>query len=111
MRKPTIWTALVLLGLLLAGPAWAISLQEAKDQGLVGEQRDGYVGLVAAAVDAEVRELVREVNAERRRRYEQIARDNGITVEQVAAVAWERAAQATRSGHYLQDESGNWVRK
>ncbi|MXZ33130.1 MAG: DUF1318 domain-containing protein [Gammaproteobacteria bacterium] len=111
MRKLTAWTTVALLGLLLAGPAWAVTLQEAKDQGLVGEQRDGYVGLVAGTAAAEVRDLVRDVNDERRRRYEQIARDNGITMEQVAAVAWERAVQATRSGHYLQDENGRWVRK
>ncbi|MXY91271.1 MAG: DUF1318 domain-containing protein [Gammaproteobacteria bacterium] len=111
MRKLTAWTTVALLGLLLAGPAWAVTLQEAKDQGLVGEQRDGYVGLVAGTAAAEVRGLVRDVNDERRRRYEQIARDNGITMEQVAAVAWERAVQATRSGHYLQDENGRWVRK
>ncbi len=111
MRKLTAWTTFALLGLLLAGPVWAVTLQEAKDQGLVGEQRDGYVGLVTGTAAAEVRDLVREVNEERRRRYEQIARDNGITVEQVAAVAWERAVQATRSGHYVQDENGRWVRK
>lgn len=111
MRKLTAWTTVALLGLLLAGPVWAVTLQEAKDQGLVGEQRDGYVGLVAGTAAAEVRDLVREVNEERRRRYEQIARDNDITVEQVAAVAWERAVQATRSGHYVQDENGRWVRK
>lgn len=111
MRKLTAWTTIALLGMFLAGPVWAITLQEAKDQGLVGEQRDGYVGLVAGTAAAEVRDLVREINEERRRRYEQIARDNGITVEQVAAVAWERAAQATRSGHYLQDDNGSWVRK
>lgn len=111
MRKFTAWTTIALLGLILAGPAWAISLQEAKDQGLVGEQRDGYVGLVAGTAAADVRDLLSEVNEERQRRYQQIARDNGIDVEQVAALAWERAVQATRPGHYMQDENGNWVRK
>ena len=111
MKKLTVWTTLALLGLLLAAPVWAITLQEAKEQGLVGEQRDGYVGLVAGTAATEVRDLLSEVNEERRRRYEQIARDNGITVEQVAALAWERAVQATRSGHYLQDENGRWERK
>ena len=111
MRKFTAWTTIALLGLILAGPAWAISLQEAKDQELVGEQRDGYVGLVAGTAAAEVRDLLSEVNEERQRRYQQIARDNGIDVQQVAALAWERAVQATRTGHYVQDENGNWVRK
>ncbi len=100
------------LGLLLAAPALAVTLQEAKDQGLVGERRDGYVGLVAGGgADAGVRALVSEVNAERRARYEQIARDNGIPVEQVAALAWERAVRATRPGHYYQNDGGRWVRK
>ena len=111
MRIFTAWTTVALLGLLLSGPVLAITLQEAKDLGLVGEQRDGYVGLVAGGAAAEVRDLLREVNDERRRRYQQIARDNGIAVEQVAALAWERAMQATRPGHYVQDESGGWVRK
>jgi len=104
-------TTVFALGLLLAMPALAISLREAKEQGLVGEQRDGYVGAVSGGVAAEVRELMSEVNTERRARYGQIARDNGISVEQVAALAWERAVQATRPGHYYQDDSGRWVRK
>lgn len=111
MKILTGWITVAMLGLLMAGPVWAISLQEAKEQGLIGEQRDGYVGLVVGNSEAEVRDLVREVNDERRRRYEQIARDNGITIEQVAAVAWERAVQATRSGHYVQDTNGRWVTK
>ncbi|HBP98931.1 MAG TPA: DUF1318 domain-containing protein, partial [Gammaproteobacteria bacterium] len=32
-----------------------------------------------------------------------MAQENGITVEQVAAVAFERAIKATQSGHFLQD--------
>lgn len=111
MKKTTAWASLALLGLLLASPVWAITLQEAKNRGLVGEQHDGYVGLVIGNAAAEVRELVRAVNDERRRRYQQIARDNGIAVGQVAALAGERAAQATRAGHYVQDAGGGWVRK
>ena len=111
MRKLNAWAAIAILGLLLAGPVWAISLQEAKEQGLVGEQRDGYVGLVAGTAAAEVRDLLREVNEERRRRYAQIARDNGVALEQVAALAWERAVRATRPGHYVQDANGGWVKK
>lgn len=111
MKKLTGWTTLALLGLLLAAPVWAITLQDAKEQGLVGEQRDGYVGLVAGNATADVQDLIREINDERRQRYQQIARDNGIAVEQVAALAWERAVQATRAGHYVQDANGRWQRK
>jgi uncharacterized protein YdbL (DUF1318 family) len=55
--------------------------------------------------------LLRDVNSQRRQRYQQIAQQNGISVEQVAAVAYERAIEATQSGHFLQNASGDWVRK
>ncbi|MCB1671300.1 MAG: YdbL family protein [Gammaproteobacteria bacterium] len=97
--------------MLFAHGALAITLQEAKEQGLVGEQRDGYVGLVQGNSASEVTALVQQVNDERRRRYEQIARDNGLTMAQVTAVAYERAVEATQAGHYIQLPNGQWVRK
>lgn len=104
-------TAAYLILLLLSPGAWAVTLQEAKSDGLVGEQRDGYVGLVVNSVAADVVTLVRDVNSQRRQRYQQIAQQNGIAVEQVAALAYERAVEATRSGHFIQNASGAWVRK
>jgi len=77
----------------------------------VGEQRDGYVGLVVNNAASDVVALLRDVNSQRRQRYQQIAQQNGISVEQVAAVAYERAIEATQSGHFLQNASGDWVRK
>ena len=105
------WFAVAMTLLLLSPAAFAVTLQEAKEQGLVGERRDGYVGFVVSEVPADVRALVQDVNNQRRARYQEIAQQNGITMEQVAAVAFERAVQATQSGHYIQDASGNWVRK
>ena len=105
------WFAVAMILLLLSPAAFAVTLQEAKEQGLVGERRDGYVGFVVSEVPDDLRALVQDVNNQRRARYQEIAQQNGITVEQVAAVAYERAVQATESGHYVQDASGNWVRK
>lgn len=101
----------ILLLLLVTHSAFAQTLQEAKQQGLVGEQRDGYVGLVQGDVPSELRAMVQQVNEERRRRYEQIAQENGITMAQVTAVAYERAVEATQRGHYIQLPNGQWVRK
>ncbi|NKB32919.1 MAG: DUF1318 domain-containing protein [Pseudomonadales bacterium] len=97
--------------LLVISSSYALTLQEAKADGLVGEQRDGFVGLVVSNASPEVQVIVRDVNAQRRQRYQEIAQENGISVEQVAAVAYERAVQATQSGHYIQNASGAWVRK
>jgi len=44
-------------------------------------------------------------------RYEEIARDNNISVTTVAQLAYARAVEATRSGHLVEDASGRWVRK
>ena len=104
-------TAALLFCLMLLPAAYAATLQEAKEQGLVGEQRDGYVGLVAANAPADIVALVRDVNNQRRQRYQQIAQQNGIPLEQVAALAYERAVEATKSGHFIQNASGAWVRK
>lgn len=103
--------ALFLFATLFIPAAFALTLQEAKGQGLVGEQRDGYVGFVVSNVPAEVAELVRQVNDERRQRYQQIAQENGISVDQVRALAYQQAVDATQPGHYLQNASGAWVRK
>lgn len=111
MNKQVKSVALFLFAMLVVPAAFAITLQEAKSQGLVGEQRDGYVGFVTSNVPAEVTALVQQVNAERRQRYQQIARENGITEVQVRALAYEQAVTATQSGHFLQNTSGAWVKK
>ncbi|TFH71719.1 DUF1318 domain-containing protein [Gammaproteobacteria bacterium LSUCC0112] len=91
--------------------ALAQSLDEAKATGLIGEKRDGYIGLVQGSAPPAVISLVEDVNRQRRVRYEQIARENNIGIEQVAQLAFNKAVEATRSGHFLEDANGRWVRK
>ena len=111
MNKNYLTSAALLFCLLLIPAAYAVTLQEAKADGLVGEQRDGYVGLVVNNTPADVRALVQDINNQRRQRYQQIAQQNSISLDQVAALAFERAVEATQSGHFLQNASGGWVRK
>ncbi|GIU07733.1 MULTISPECIES: YdbL family protein [unclassified Shewanella] len=95
--------------LLLSFNAFAISLQDAKAQGLVGEQLNGYLGVVKSS--AEAKSVVSSVNAKRKAHYEKIAKKNSITVSDVAKLAAEKAIQATKKGHYIQNKSGKWVKK
>ena len=104
-------TLLLACMLLLVPMSFDLTLQEAKNEGLVGEQRNGYVGLVMESAPAEVMALARDVNNQRRELYQQIARQNNLTAEQVAALAFEKAVEATPAGQYLQDASGAWVKK
>lgn len=110
--KTVIPRALLLVCLALFIPmSFALTLQEAKSEGLVGELRNGYVGLVVESVPADVLAMVRDVNNQRRDLYQQIARQNSISIDQVAALAFTKAVEATPAGQYLQDASGAWVKK
>lgn len=111
MKNAISRTLLLACMLLLVPMSFALTLQEAKIEGLVGEQRNGYVGLVMDSAPAEVMALARDVNNQRRELYQQIARQNNLTVEQVAALAFEKAVEATPAGQYLQDPSGAWAKK
>lgn len=99
----------LLLGLLFSMPAFAISLQDAKSQGLVGEQTNGYLAQVQT--NAEASALVEEINAKRKSHYEQIAKKNHISLETVAKLAAQKAITAADKGHIIQDNQGQWVKK
>ena len=88
----------------------AADLATAKEEGLVGEQTDGYLGLVQASPSTEIRDLVDDVNARRRIRYQAIADENGITLKAVQQRAGHTSIQKTRRGHYVK-VGGSWQRK
>ena len=88
----------------------AMNLGEAKSAGIVGEQADGYVGLVKANASAEAESLVAEINSKRRARYEDIAKKNGIEVSAVEARAGQRAIEKTAPGNYIK-AAGGWRKK
>lgn len=90
--------------------AFAISLDEAKSQGLVGEQQNGYLGVVNNS-SAEVQSLITEVNAQRKAKYFEIANKNGTTLAAVEALAGKKAITETAPGRYFQSASGQWEKR
>ena len=67
--------------------AYAIQADAAgqlRASGLVGEQADGYLGLVASA-PADIRAQMESINIQRRAAYTQLASQRGATIEEVAA--------------------------
>jgi uncharacterized protein YdbL (DUF1318 family) len=104
----------LLFGLLLAlgaNVALALTLDEAKAQGLVGEKVDGYVAAVTASPNAEVQQLVSTTNNGRRDVYADLAKKNGITVEQVGIVSAEKLRANAKRGEFVQQTSGQWQQK
>ena len=98
-----------LLAATLTFSAWAISLDDAKQLGLIGEMQTGYLGLVVE--NAEARSLVASVNEKRKNIYLNLARKNNITMAQVTTLAAEKALNKTQPGHFIQNAAGQWIKK
>jgi len=97
---------------LFAPAAFADALDDAKAAGVVGEKRDGYLGVVSAGADASVQRLVQDINLKRRDRYREIAQATpGSTLSDVETLAGVKIISQTPAGQYVQSASGAWVRK
>ena len=107
--KRVITVGVVLWGLVAVQPLFALTLDEAKSKGLVGEKSDGYLGLVSPG-SGEAQALANEVNQKRRQAYEEIARRNGTSISAVETLAGEKAVANTKPGNFVEG-SGGWVKK
>ncbi|MEX2614662.1 MAG: YdbL family protein [Alphaproteobacteria bacterium] len=101
---------LAIVSVILTGPAAADSLDDAKRNGLVGETLRGYIAPVKAP-SAETTRLVNDINQRRRAAYEDIAKKNGIPIQQVEVLTGQRIIERAPAGTFYQDSSGNWTRK
>ncbi|ECW1595696.1 DUF1318 domain-containing protein [Salmonella enterica] len=94
---------------LLTPSVWALTLNEARTQGRVGETLNGY--LVALKNDAETQKLVLDINHARRASYQQLADSNHLPVDEVAKMAGQKLVERARPGEYVQGINGKWMRK
>jgi len=98
----------LLSAVFLSFSALAISLDEAKSQGLVGEDSSGYLGLVVQNADAQL--VVDEINAKRKAQYLKLAKKNKLSLAQIEALAAAKTIEKTQSGHFV-EVNGEWVKK
>ncbi|MFT6896331.1 MAG: hypothetical protein ACJA13_000732 [Paraglaciecola sp.] len=108
MKRLTLATLFGAAALLFSSIAFAIDLDSAKEQGLVGEQTNGYLGAVVN--NGEVQALIIDINAKRKAKYAELAAKNSLELEQVEKLAAKKAFDKTQSGHYLL-VNGSWVKK
>ena len=108
----------LLCALLLLVPlaAVALTLDEAREKGLVGEDSTGYIGAVSPTPTKEVQALVDEVNAKRRAAYEDVARKTStptdpVTAEDVARVGAAKIIEKAAPGTYIRQPSQGWQKK
>lgn len=116
MMKRNNWITNVFLALLISMMAVSIAvaaspLTQPKADGLIGEQANGYIGLVKQNVSADVKKLVNDVNAKRRAGYQKIAKKQGTGLAEVERVGGNTAIEKTLKGNYIRDASGAWRKK
>lgn len=84
----------------------------AKASGDVGEQIDGYLGIVSGrSPSTAVRKAVQEINIGRKQVYRNRARQENVSLEAIAASIGVRQLQKARPGETVRDASGQWKKK
>ena len=89
----------------------ASPLTKPKADGLIGEQANGYIGLVNQNVPADVKKLVNDANANRKKGYQSIAKKQDTSMAEVEKVGGQTAIEKTLKGNYIRDASGVWRKK
>lgn len=116
MMKRNYWITNVffalLISMMMVSVAVAASpLTQPKADGLIGEQANGYIGLVKQNVPADVKKLVKDVNAKRKAGYQKIAAKQGTSLAEVERVGGSTAIDKTLRGNYIRNASGAWRKK
>jgi len=112
MRK-TLVAGLTVLAVIGAAAVPALAQQRdpayaaARAAGKVGEQPDGYLGIVGAA-DPALQRLVDDINIKRRAVYAEKAKENSATLEAYALTAGCQAIARTVPGEKYRAPDGSW---
>ena len=87
------------------------AVDAAKAKGDVGEQSDGYLGLVKGSADAATTAAVAEINAGRTGAYREAAAKTNVTVDAAAGATATQLIGRVPAGQFYKDASGKWVKK
>ena len=99
--------------ILMTGFALAASpvVERAKDQCVVGEQADGYLGFVDGGGDDALRREVRDINQQRKAYYADLAARNGVAIDVTAALTAEKLIASASAGECVRTQNGTWTKK
>lgn len=98
-----------ILGIFLAFSAQAMTLDEGRTSGAVGERSDGYLEALKSSSD--VRSFVDMVNSKRKQEYLRISKENGQPVDIVAKLAAEQIVNKLPAGSSYQAPNGSWKKR
>lgn len=101
--------AIWLLTLGISAQVQALTLNEARTQGRVGETLSGYIAPLRQ--DADTLALVNDINAARSESYQKLADSNNLPVDEVAKMAGQKLVTRAQPGEYVKGLNGKWFKK
>ena len=84
------------------------AVDQAKAQGLVGEQADGFLGFVAGGGGPTLHAAVAEINAGRAQAYRDAAARTGVTPAAAGEATARQLAARLPPGQYFRSAEGGW---
>lgn len=100
---------LLLLLLSVSLGSWAVTLEQAKTQGRVGETLSGYLAVIQA--DSETAALVQQINEQRRQHYQTLAQRNGVSLSEIERLAGQKLIDHAKPGEWVQGVNQQWRQK
>jgi hypothetical protein len=112
LRIRSVFLLVALAVALVAAPALALPplLEQAKKDGVVGEQVTGYLGLVTGNAPGDVRSAMDQVNSDRKALYQERAAKQGTDATTYAAVVGKNLVEREPKGNWVRGQGG-WTKK
>ena len=107
----TLGLSLAAGGVAAQSAAAKATVDAAKAAGSVGEQGDGFLGLVTGAASDSVKQAVEEINAGRAMAYKGIAAKSGVSEVAAGEATAQQLIARVPAGQYYRPLGGAWTRK
>ncbi|HDN2510869.1 MULTISPECIES: YdbL family protein [Providencia] len=101
---------LTLCSLLSVFSAFSLTVDEAKEKGVLGETLSGYLAVVKTE-NVEAVKLAEQINREREKKYSEIASKNNLKTNEVARIAGQKLVERANAGEYVRGINGQWLKK
>ncbi len=96
--------------LVMSQISFALTVDEAQSQGLLGENAQGYLEMTPRG-NAEAKSLMDTVNAKRKAKYQSIAGKQNTTLKDIEKIAGEKITSKLNAGEFYKDADGQWHKK
>lgn len=107
----TLGLSLAATGAVAQTAAAKATVDAAKSQGVVGEQGNGFLGLVSGSADAATKAAVAEINAGRAQAYKDIAVRTGVTAGAAGEATAQQLIGRLAPGAWYKPLGGSWTRR